>query len=92
MNFERKPLTKQSLGIGRFRPEIFEEILEEHKFEMNTPERRESIRNMLVKATGAEIKDISSEEDIMVGEVKFRMQDNSNNRIFIISSKWTIQK
>jgi len=88
IKFERNPLSKQTLGLGRYRPEVIQEIFEEYLWELNTLELRKEIAHRIEERTGLKAQDITSPEDMDSTNVRFRIWDSSNNELGIIKSKW----
>jgi len=84
IKFERNPLSKQALGLGRYRPEIFKEILDEYLFELNTPEVRKEIAYRIEEKMGLKAQDITSPEDMDLLNLSFKIFDSSNNELGIV--------
>ena len=96
IKFERNPLSKKGIGIGKYRPESIQkitediqEIFEEYLWELNTPEvRREIAHRIEERIKEVKAQDITSPEDMDSSDVRFRIWDSSNNELGIIKSKW----
>ena len=88
IKFERNPLSKQTLDLGRYRPEIIQDIFAEYVFEWNTPELRKEIAAKIEQRTGLKAQDITSPADMDLLNLSFKIWDSSNNELGIVKGNW----